>query len=229
MSYVENPKTKGSGIVCCAPQTTQCPRGCADCFAQHEGVYAELPNIPDEQDAKGRVVRIGDISDAYHQLGLSMHYANLFDDCFLNTSYKEIFEIVQSVPIVLTLNPGELTDIDFHKLDPIPQNLMFVRFRANAWNTAMMREAINYYTPKGVAVILTWMAYIETPIPELYADVYEFRQRTLNSYWCIKEYARRRIERDYGDNELVYSCGKQCARCGNCIREYNNIKERLRK
>jgi len=228
MSYMENPKTTGSGIVCCAPQTTKCPRGCADCFAQHDGVYATLPNIPPVELTKGRVVRIGDISDAYHQLDCSLAVASKYDDCFLNSSYSKIFDEVSDIPVVLTINPGEMTDVDFYKLDPIPENLMFVRYRANAWNTAMMRAAINYYTSKGIVVILTWMAYTATPIPELYADVYEFRQRTLNSYWCIKEYARRRIERDYGDNDLVYSCGKQCVRCGNCLRGYFETKERMR-
>jgi|GEM_PF-4975445 len=28
--YIENPKTKGSGIICCIPQTGVCPIGCPD-------------------------------------------------------------------------------------------------------------------------------------------------------------------------------------------------------
>ena len=34
MSYVENPKTKGSGILCCIPQKGRCPNNCSDCFFQ---------------------------------------------------------------------------------------------------------------------------------------------------------------------------------------------------
>ena len=38
-------------------------------------------------------------------------------------------------PVVLTVNPGEMTDEDAHLVRPIPDNLMFVRFRTNTWNT----------------------------------------------------------------------------------------------
>ncbi len=233
MSYVENPKTKSSGIICCAPQTTACSRGCADCFAQRDGVYAELPNVPDYDDTKGRVVRIGDISDAYHQLDKTLQCASLYDDAFLNTSYDALFDKVHDMPIVLTVNPGEMTDKTFYRLEHLPGNLMFVRVRVNAWNLKLVDDIVSYYTSGQVdgtviPVILTFMAYYETPIMHGYRYKYEWQKRTLNSYWCLKLRYLHEIEARYADNDLVYSCGKKCVRCGNCIREFFATKERLR-
>jgi hypothetical protein len=41
MSYIENPKTKGSGIVCAIPQPGVCPIGCEDCFFQSGRSFLE--------------------------------------------------------------------------------------------------------------------------------------------------------------------------------------------
>ncbi len=51
MDYKENPKTKGSGIICCIPQTGLCLMKCKDCFFQSGRSYLEpleenLPNMP---------------------------------------------------------------------------------------------------------------------------------------------------------------------------------------
>lgn len=51
MRYKENPKTKGSGIIACIPQTGVCPNKCEDCFFQSGRSYLEpleenLPNMP---------------------------------------------------------------------------------------------------------------------------------------------------------------------------------------
>jgi len=34
MSYKENPKMVGSGMLACIPQTGRCPNNCEDCFFQ---------------------------------------------------------------------------------------------------------------------------------------------------------------------------------------------------
>ena len=52
MNYIENPKTKGSGIITCIPQEGICPMKCDDCFFQSGRSYLEpldinLPNMPD--------------------------------------------------------------------------------------------------------------------------------------------------------------------------------------
>ena len=41
MSYIENPKTKGSGIIACIPQKGLCPNKCEDCFFQSGRSYLE--------------------------------------------------------------------------------------------------------------------------------------------------------------------------------------------
>ena len=65
--YIENPKTKGSGIVCAIPQTGTCPNKCEDCFFQSGRSYLEplvdnLPNLPEEVDYQ--IVRINDGNDS---------------------------------------------------------------------------------------------------------------------------------------------------------------------
>ena len=64
---------------------------------------------------------------------------------------------------------------------------------------------------------------------------YIYRKRTLNSYYAISTEAWREVMELYENNPLVYSCGKiegelgttSCSRCGNCLREYFNTKEKL--
>jgi len=43
MGYKENPKTKGSGIVCAIPQKGICPNRCEDCFFQSGRSYENTP------------------------------------------------------------------------------------------------------------------------------------------------------------------------------------------
>lgn len=234
--YEYNPKCEGSGIITCTPQVTLCPRGCADCYAVAGRCYTDLPNIPSVEQAKGRIVRMNDASDSYNQFNKVMATAALYNDVFLNTSYSELFTCSKGcygldfarMPVVLTVNPGEMTDTDFHKLDPIPENLMFVRVRVNMWNLELVNAVVEYYTKCDVEVILTWLAYYETPVPEEYKEYYEFRKRILNDYWCIKPEIHAEVEH----NPLVYICGRGatslCKDCGNCLRNYYKAKERLR-
>ena len=54
-----NPKTKGSGIITCIPQTGRCPNGCEDCFFQSGRSYLEpleenLPHVPPAEMARER-------------------------------------------------------------------------------------------------------------------------------------------------------------------------------
>ena len=67
MSYIENPKTKGSGIISCIPQKGICPNTCEDCFFQSGRSYLEpldenLPNLPEEVDYQ--IVRVNDGNDS---------------------------------------------------------------------------------------------------------------------------------------------------------------------
>jgi len=234
--YIWNPKVKGSGIITCIPQRGLCPNNCSDCFFQSGRSYLEplkdnLPQIPSLELAKGRVVRINDGNDSNNQRLLVMKTADQFNDYFFNTAIPENLEDFIA-PIVLTLNPGDMTDKSFHKLNLIPKNLMFVRFRANMWNIGLLYEAVAYYSSQKVPIVITFMAYYTETMPEEDKQYYEWKKRTLNSYWVLKKEAVNSIIDTYKENPYVYSCGVKgqhaCNFCGNCIREYYNTKERLK-
>jgi len=132
-------------------------------------------------------------------------------------------------PVVLTLNPGKMTDKDFHRVKKVPPNLMFVRFRTNTWNIELLIRAREYYM--AVPFCLTFMAYYQEAdsIPADHRDNYEFRKRILNSYWCIKSLAKETVMRLFRDDPLAWADhDKGCRYCGMCLREYFATMERLR-
>jgi len=243
--YIENPKTKDSGIVCCIPQLGECPIGCEDCFFQNGRSYLEplkdnLPNMPNPDDVikNGSIVRVNDGNDSNISRRSTVASVQCYPLRFYNTSIPLDIGGFDA-PVVLTLNPGKNTDFSFHKLpDPIPKNLMFVRFRINMWNLEIADEAINYYSSRNVPVILTFMGYFVTAssaIPPEHASDYVFRKRTTNSYWAITTDAWDRVMVKYLHNKWVHSCGRvegemgdtKCKFCGNCIREFYVAKARM--
>jgi len=237
MPYIENPKTKGSGIICCIPQTGVYPIGCADCFFQSGHSYLEplddnLPNMPSVKCVGGRVVRVNDGNDSNNRRDLVISATACYQQKFYNTSIPTNLEFFDA-PVVLTINPGDMTDDNAHVMDPIPRNLMFVRVRVNSWNLDLVDWAVEYYTGQGIPVILTFMAYYIESIPDEHKYNYIFSKRTINSYWVLTSVAWNRIMDRYRINHLVYSCGKDanthaCHRCGNCLREYFATMERMK-
>ena len=242
MAYIENPKFAGSGIVACVPQDGPCPFGCKGCFANASNSYLpdHQPNIPTPEQARGRVVRVNDANDSNNQRDLVMHTAAQYADAFYNTSRPRLdFD----KPVVLTINPGEMTDKSYYTLSDCglvyqaPKNLMFVRFRTNTWNKDLCSRAVRYWTGLNVPVVLVFMAHNgEEDIPEDYRRDYVFRKRTLNSYWAITTTAWKEIVTRFLAMKLVYSCGRvegelgdtKCKFCGNCLREYYATMERMR-
>jgi hypothetical protein len=243
--YIENPKTTGSGVVCCIPQTTACPIGCADCFFNGNRSYLcpldqNLPNMPDpaEVERNGWVVRVNDGNDSNVDREDVVKAVRCYPRRFYNTSIPKDLDKFDA-PVVLTLNPGRKTDSSFHRVDPVPPNLMFCRFRTNTWNWGLAGEAARYYEDRGVPLVLTFMAYFETAeeaIPEPHRHNYVFRKRTLNSYWAITTDAWRRVMGAFEPFKRVYSCGHvegelgdtKCRFCGNCLREFFATNERMR-
>ncbi len=236
--YIYNPKCKGSGIITCIPQTGKCPNNCSDCFFQSGRSYLEpldknLPQIPSTKQAEHKIVRMNDGNDSNVNRELVVQTALNYKDYFYNTSIpKDIKKF--NAPVVLTINPGKTTDNSFYKLDPIPKNLMFVRIRTNMWNIDnIVFPAVDYYTSRKLPVVLTFMAYFLTPIPNeyRYKSHYIWKQRTSNKYWCLKQESINYIMDLFASNPYVYSCGYKgehfCKFCGNCIREYYNTKERM--
>ena len=241
MSYIENPKMAGSGLLACIPQTGLCPNRCEECFFQNGRSYLEplsehLPNMPTPEQARGYVVRVNDGNDSNVQRDLVIEATKNYPEKFYNTAIPRALNTFPG-PVVLTVNPGKFTDNTFFSLDPIPPNLMFVRIRANTWNMPNVgKRAIDYYTSRGVCVVLTFMAYHSAEsIPVAYRVDYLLRKRTLNSYFAITTDAWRKIMRRYEDNILVRSCGFEgergkaaCKLCGNCLREFYATRERMK-
>jgi hypothetical protein len=236
MPYIENPKTKGSGIICGIPQKGECPVKCADCFFQSGRSYLEpldenLPNMPTPEQARGKVVRLNDGNDSNNQRDVVMQAAEQYEHVFFNTSIPRGLEGF-GAPVVLTVNPGKMTDKKVHLVDPVPPNLMFVRVRVNTWNLSLVDAVVEHYTERKVPVILTFMAYYTEDLPSGHERNYTFRKRTMNSYWVITPDAWDRVMAHYATEQYVYACGKDanafaCHRCGNCLREYFATMEKL--
>lgn len=238
MTYTENPKTKDSGIICAIPHTGVCPNNCADCFFQSGRSYLEplsehLPNMPSQEESIWRVVRVNDGHDSNVDPAMVMGATQQYPQRFYNTSIPDGLDKFDA-PVVLTVNPGQMTDTDIHRVNPIPPNLMFVRVRANTWNQSrVVDEAVLFYGGK-VPIVLTFMAYFREAITPEERQFYTFRKRTSNAYWAITTDAWRKYMTRYEDNKWVYSCGKiegergttACRFCGNCLREYFAAMER---
>ncbi len=249
MDWKYNPKTRGSGIITCIPQTGLCPNNCKDCFFQSGRSYLEplvdnLPHIPSRELAAGRVVRVNDGHDSNIQRDVVEETVRTmgYRDYFFNTALP-VDLVGFSGPVVLTVNPGfgpgnkDMTDSAWHKLEEPPANLMFVRARVNAWNACLVADIVDYYTSRNIPVMFTFMAYHDKKsIPFDWRYCYIYRKRTTNPYWAITTEAWSTEMSRYRYHHLVYSCGKVegeigskgCVRCGNCLREYYAAKERLR-
>lgn len=236
-AYIENPKTKSSGIVCCIPQKGICPVKCPECFFQGGRSYLEpmdkhLPNMPSREFAKGMVVRVNDGNDSNNRPEEVMAAVQKYPERFYNTSMARNLKKFDA-PVVLTVNPGNMTDHKVCLLDPIPYNLMFVRVRVDTWNLNLVDRAVEHYSSRGIPVILTFMAYYSDSVPGGHKANYSWRQRTMNSYWVITPEAWDRVMARYAGNKLVHSCGKDantfaCSQCLNCLREYYLAKERMK-
>jgi len=236
--WLWNPKVKGSGIIECIPQSTPCPLQCEDCFYNSGRSYLEplsenLPHVPSHKMAWGRVVRVNDGNDSNVQRDVVVRTATDFQDFFFNTSIPKDLASFPG-PFVLTVNPGPLTDKDFHKIPEALPNMMFARIRTNMWNLyTVVKPAVQHYAiDLGIPVVLTFMAYYTSKVHEGNEEDYEWRTRTINPYWVIKRERVDSIERIFSDKDNVYLCGRhgssKCSACGNCLREYYNAKERIR-
>lgn len=239
MPYKENPKLMGSGIDACIPQERPCPLKCPDCFFNGGRSYLEplaehLPNMPDVNPH--RVVRVNDGNDSNVDRGIVLSRTQHYPLRFYNTSIPvNLAGFIE--PVVLTVNPGAMTDHDFYMLPKIPANLMFVRFRTNTWNLLLAKQCVDYYTQLNIPVILTFMAYFHTmaDIPPKHRKNYTMRKRTSNEYLAITTRAWRKVMNRFKHNKLVYGCGKiegesgdtKCRYCGNCLREFFACKSRL--
>ncbi len=236
--YIENPKTKGSGIICCIPQKGKCPIGCEDCFYNNGRSYLEplhenTPNIPPMELVQKRIVRVNDGCDSLTDFEKVREATKDFPLKFYNTS--QILGLHKlDAPFVLTVNPGPSTDVGFYQLDMEQMaKLMFVRFRTNLWNLDLAIECIKFYESYNIPIVLTWMAYhsIEK-IPFKHLQDYVLRKRTLNAYWAIRGEVWLKVMQQFLSHALVHNCdneliGGGCKRCGNCLREFWRVKTEM--
>jgi hypothetical protein len=241
MTYIKNPKTNGSGILCCIPQKNRCTINCEDCFFQSGRSYLDpldknLPNIPDKNTADGFIIRINDGNDSNNEIDTVIKETEKFKMKFYNTSIPR-FEKFKD-PVVLTVNPSGRTDTSPFLLEKKPINLMFVRIRTNMWNLEnVVDKAVEHYSKLEVPIVLTFLAYFNKAVPEQYKENYIFRKRTMNSYFAITTAAWEKVMSRYKYNRWVYSCGKVegekgitgCRFCGNCHREFFVTLERIKK
>jgi len=243
MGYIQNPKTRDSGILCAIPQKGKCPINCSDCFFNSGRSYLEpldqnLPNMPDPDFANnnGYVIRFNDGNDSANNITFVMQRAIVYKDKFYNTANGWAVRKFDA-PVVLTLNPGKDTDKRFYDMGaPAPVNLMFVRVRVNTWNLPLVDACAQRYTKLGVPVVLTFMAYWEgvDKIPLFHKRNYECKRRTTNEYMCISDKARDKIIQRYANNPLVTTCGKtitdcKCKDCGNCMKYYRISLAKMQK
>lgn len=242
MSYVENPKTKGSGMLCCCIfQSGVCPAQCKDCLLQSDSFLPEslsgyFSNVPTVEMAEGRVVCASGGYDGASQPGLAAGGVRGFEMKFYNISVPDGLEELDA-PVILTVNPAAMTDTEAYLLETIPDNLMFVRIRTNTWNLPLVKKIVKHYSEREIPIVLTFAVYLETEIPEKHGHYYVLRKKAPRSYCVIGMTAWERIVGRFVYNKWVYSCGGIdgvgkvifCRHCGNCLREYFATMERLRR
>jgi len=127
MSYIENLKSKGSGVVCCTLQTNRCPDNCEDCYFQSDRSHLEplegyhlsaSPQVP----TNVRVVRVNVGNDdgiqqdkVISQQDEVIRLTNQHSMRFFDTSIPYNLERFPA-PVVLTINPGKMTDEKFYEV-----------------------------------------------------------------------------------------------------------------
>ena len=232
--YIENPKTKGSGIYCVIPQAYEpCPRQCKDCYFLNGRSYLEpleknLPNMPPDGICQDFVIRVNDGLDSGHKAGDVIQKTAHFPNKFYNTSYPhKVALLSEYAPVVLTINPDPHTDTLFFDqvYDCKP---MFVRFRANMWNVKLLDKAIAYWCYKQkVPLVITFMRYYNEneQLAKHYNSFYTKKEHILNQSWSINQWGWDLILYCFRNNPLVFTCGRDannhlCKDCGVCLQLY---------
>lgn len=245
----ENPKTVGSGMVTAIPQSGPCPFGCDDCYANlrdDEGkslawldIDKDLPLLPDPKQVGNRVVRVNDLNDSFNEIFKVMELTEAYHHKFYNTSVGDPGAFGMN-PVVFTINPGNKTDFDFHRLsENACTNIMFVRVRANLWNgNTVIEPACKYYGQLRVPIVLTFMRYYDlNHIPSMYRPYYHLQYHLKNpahslysgdAYNIFLSYSYR-YPRVYVCGEKPLEGGNLCVNCGNCLREYFRTANKLKR
>ena len=236
MSTPKNPKLEGSGIIDCVPHGGLCPFKCNECFYNRPGAWYgghdaagnPLAVVPSVAEAEGKVVRMCSGHDASLQRELEVAAAAAYKDVYYCTSVFNAVELLPG-PVEVTVNPREE--------DPqtwtwawwcrgnIPLNLMSVRVRVAPNKMSYARQLAESWAVAGVPVWLTPMAYWSRKPPTEREDLYEWKVRHMNSYWCPTAKMRREMLQDMPRG--VWWCEGACRDCNVCEAAYWLCKRRL--
>jgi hypothetical protein len=184
--------------------------------------------MPSQELADQYIVRVNDVNDSSH--GGAIEATRHYPYKFYNTSEPSGLDRYPG-PVVLTLNPDVMTDSCFWEIfdfdDPHDlDKLMFVRLRANTWNIELLQRAVDHYRPNHIPIVMTFMAYYETPIPLKHRQYYTHRKRTLNEYWAITQEGWDSVMAWFdtdiltcGVNAYTHAC-KCCRNCEKLFHKY---------
>jgi len=231
--HKRNPKQDGSNVFDCKPQSGKCPMNCNQCFYNREDAFyvdRDSPWMPPLEDVGDGIMRVNSGHDSNCQRSFVIDQTEQYSKRFFNTSIPK-FEFPG--PVVFTANPKEeeraVLPMD---VEPVPENIMFVRLRVSSTNLEFVENAASCWSAVGVPVVLTFMAYYDHE-PEC-PENYEWKQRHINSYWCptpkflsdtlqqIREYAGRSVTLCGSVNEY------KCMSCRNCETYYYQTVKRMR-
>jgi hypothetical protein len=241
MSYVENPKTIGSNIVCCHPQGKPCPIGCNQCFANAPGIcYVPMtqPNIPDPVWVGDRIVRMNDLGDSNISRELVIQTSAQYRHAFFNTSVPRLDF---PGPVVLTANPKEEAKETWTDLCEIPRNLMAIRLRVSPSNASALCDYICEWEQADVPILLSYMRYRDsravatmllrgTPKIGCLADDYVCRRHIVNAWYQPSDglVDKMRTVLCIQHSRNVYTCGRQvCKDCHQCESLYFLARRRM--
>ena len=159
-----NPKQIGSNLIDAVPQIGPCPNNCNQCFYNRPGAFfvpIDRPHMPHIDEAEGKIVRVNSGHDSNIHRDMVIANTRHYPDRFFNTA---IPNVDFPAPVVLTVNPKEEEQphLPSDLIGPI-ENLMFVRLRVSGTNLHWIWNAALEWAAAGVPVVLTFMAYYDTP------------------------------------------------------------------
>lgn len=226
-----NPKQEGTILYDCVPQHGPCPNNCNQCYYNTCFYAGHEPLIPEPRDVVGGIVRMNSGHDSNLEKELVLETAKMYKDVFFNTSIRDLDF---PGPVVLTANPDE--EDSKHWSFIWSTNLMFVRLRVSATNLDAALDYAEYFTLRGVPVVLTLMRYRtldDVPKGWHWHLHYERKLNIEHEWWVpTKEFWYEVTRRSrFQNNRLIHTCGSHkshlCKDCGLCESYYRITKKRL--
>ena len=207
---------------------------CPECKG-HGRVYAfytniNEPNIPSPEEVGDGIVRMNCGHDSNLEKELVLKTAERYKHVFFNTSIPD-FRFPG--PVVYTANRDETAKQHNIGCQGSTDNLMFVRLRTSSDNIGVVLLEVDAWTSLNIPVVLTFMAYYDEDKLPQQTNMYEWKKRHINEYWCptreLKEMCLNRAKEVGG--RLVTMCGtldsNYCRDCRNCETYYWQARKRL--